>query len=100
MAGDRVTLARLRRDRWAIWLCVPAGLVVMWGLAQAWDYAIGEPPRELYTTLDVIWIVIVFLLIWQHSSRRCPHCGHRFLRAFPWMSLKRVKCGHCGYELK
>jgi DNA-directed RNA polymerase subunit RPC12/RpoP len=100
MPGNQLSLARLRRDRFTIWLCVPAGLAVMWSLVQAWDWVAGEPPLALYTTLDVIWIIVVFLLIWRHSSRRCPHCGHRYLRAFPWMSLKRVKCTHCGFELK
>jgi len=98
--GDAVTLADLRRDRLRIWLWLPAGGALMWAVIQAWTYLAGEPPRALYTTLDVIWIMVVFLLIWRNSSRRCPHCGHRYLRAFPWMSLKRVQCGHCGYELK
>jgi hypothetical protein len=95
-----VTLSALRRDRLMIWLWLPVGGLLMWAVIRAWGLVAGEPPKALYTTLDVIWIMVVFLLIWRNSSRRCPHCNHRFLRAFPWMSLKRVKCSVCGYELK
>ena len=93
------TLVSLRRDRLLIWLWLPVGGALMWAIIQAWNYVAGDPPDALYTTLDVIWIVTVFLLIWRNSSRRCPHCGHRFLRAFPWMSLKHVQCSHCGFDL-
>jgi hypothetical protein len=95
-----VTLAGLRRDRLVIWLWLPVGGLLMATIIGAWQHVAGEPPQALYTVLSVIWIVVVFMLIWRNSSRRCPHCNHGFLRAFPWMSLKRVKCSVCGYELK
>ena len=93
------TLARLRRDRWLLWLWVPGGLLVQ-ALAQpAWRWWAGQPPAALTQTLSVLWIVSMFLLIWRHSARRCPDCGYRYLRGFPWISLKRVRCP-CGFELK
>jgi hypothetical protein len=94
------TLQSLRRDRMTIWLWLPIGGLAMFVVVKAWHLLAGEPPQALYTTLDVVWIVVTFLLIWRRSSRRCPKCDHRYLRAFPWMSLKRVECGVCGYELK
>jgi hypothetical protein len=94
-----LTLAKLRRDRLMIWLWLPVGGLAMFLVVKAWQLVAGEPPPSLYTGLDVAWIAVTFSLIWRHSSQRCPKCDHRYLRAFPWMSLKKVKCGACGYEL-
>src|SRR3954467_9240164 len=94
------TLRTLRRGRAAIWLWLPVGGLAMFGVVKGWQLVAGEPPAVLYTVLDVAWIVVTFLLIWRHSSRRCPKCDHRYLRAFPWMSLDRVRCGICGYEVE
>ena len=94
------TLATLRRDRLLIWLWVPGGVVVIAALMQAWTLlASVEPPRYAVRVLCVLWIVSVLMMIWRHSSRPCPDCGYRYLRAFPWMSLKKVRCPACGYEL-
>jgi hypothetical protein len=95
-----VTLASLRRDRIVIWTWLPVGGLGMFAVVKLWQLLGGEPPPALYTTLDVIWIIVTFALIWRHSSRRCPTCNHRYLRAFPWMSLQRVDCPVCGYELR
>ena len=94
-----LTLARLRRDRLLIWCWLPVGGLAMFLVVKAWQLVAGEPPRALYSTLDVLWIAVTFSLIWRRSSSRCPRCDHRYLRAFPWMSLKKVECGVCGYEL-
>ena len=99
MAAAAITLARLRRDRLLIWLWMPVGGLAMFLIAMAWRLVAGEPPQALYSTLYVLWIAVTFSLIWRNSSRRCPRCDHRYLRAFPWMSLKKVECGVCGYEL-
>jgi hypothetical protein len=95
-----LTLARLRRDRWTIWLWLPVGGLAMFLVVQAWQLAAGAPPSTLYTALDVVWIAVTFGLIWRRSSQRCPQCAHRWLRAFPWMSLKKVSCGVCGHEMR
>jgi DNA-directed RNA polymerase subunit RPC12/RpoP len=93
------TLAQLRRDRLMIWLWLPVGGLAMLLVVKCWQAFAGEPPPSLYTTLDVVWIVVTFLLIWRNSSRRCPKCDHRYLRSYPWMSLKQVRCTVCGHEL-
>ena len=93
------SLAQLRRDRVMIWLWMPVGGLAMLVFAKAWRLLAGEPPQALYETLYVVWIAITFMMIWRNSSRRCSKCDHRYLRTFPWMSLKRVKCGVCGHEL-
>ena len=95
-----VSLRSLRRDRVIVWLWLPAGGLAMLLVVKAWQLLAGEPPHALYTSLDVAWIVVTFLLIWRNSSRRCPQCDHRYLRSFPWMSLDHVECGVCGYELE
>jgi DNA-directed RNA polymerase subunit RPC12/RpoP len=71
----------------------------MFLVVKAWQAALGEPPHGLYTTLDVVWIAVTFGLIWRRTTERCPKCNHRWLRAFPWLSLKRVRCSACGHEL-
>ncbi len=100
MAAAPLTLTQLRRDRLLIWLWLPIGSALMYLVVQAWQRFAGEPPPSVYTSLDVAWVVVTFLLIWRHSSRRCPTCDHRYLRAFPWMSLRRVRCGVCGREFE
>jgi hypothetical protein len=100
VAGTPLSLAKLRRDRATIWLWLPIGGLAMALAIQAWQRFAGDPPPALYKTLYVLWICVTFGLIWRHSSQRCPKCDHRYLRAFPWMSLKKVQCGVCGYELK
>ena len=99
MTDAPLTLARLRRDRRWIWWWLPLGGLAMFVIVRAWHLVAGEPPPALYTTLDVLWIAVTFSLIWRRSSTRCPKCDHRLLRAFPWMSLKKVECGVCGYEI-
>lgn len=100
MPSTPLTLAKLRRDRLTIWLWLPIGGLAMALTIQGWQRFAGDPPPALYKTLYVLWIFVTFGLIWRHSSQRCPKCDHRYLRAFPWMSLKKVQCGVCGYELK
>ncbi len=99
MAGEALTLARLRRDRLRIWLWLPVGGLLMVAVIKGWQFAAGEPPHALYTTLNVLWIAVTFGLIWRRSTERCPKCDHRWLRGFPWISLKQVRCGVCGHEL-
>jgi len=94
-----LTLARLRRDRRLVWWWLPLGGLAMFVVVRAWYLVAGEPPPALYSTLDVLWIAVTFSLIWRRSSTRCPKCGHRLLRAFPWMSLTKVECSVCGYEV-
>ncbi len=94
-----VTLQSLRRDRVIVWLWVPVGMLAFIAIVQAWRHLVGEPPRALFTTLNVLWVAVMLMLIWRTSSRRCPACDNRYLRLFPWMSLKRVKCGVCGHEV-
>ena len=98
MVPAPLTLARLRRDRRLIWWWLPLGGFAMFLAVKGWQYAAGEPPPMLYTALDVVWIAVTFSLIWRRSTSRCPKCDHRWLRAFPWMSLKKVECGACGYR--
>ncbi len=93
------TLAELRRDRVRIWLWLPLGALAMFVVVKIWRMAAGEPPAALYKTLDVAWIAVTFALIWRHSSRRCPTCDHRYLRGYPWISLKQVRCSVCGHEV-
>ena len=99
-ASHEPTLATLRRDRVLLWLWVPGGVALIVVLMQGWLHLFGEPPRVLVNGLCVAWIVTMLMLIWRHSSRRCPDCGHRYLRGYPWMSLKKVRCAACGYELQ
>jgi hypothetical protein len=99
LADAPLTLARLRRDRRLIWWWLPLGGLAMFVIVRTWHLAAGEPPPALYSTLDVLWIAVTFSLIWRRSSTRCPKCDHRLLRAFPWMSLKKVECGVCGYDI-
>ena len=94
-----VSLRSLRRDRLLVWLWLPAGGLAMLLVVKAWQLVAGAPPPRLYTALDVVWIVVTFALIWRNSAQRCPACGHRWLRAYPWMSLKRVQCAACGHTL-
>ena len=99
MAPAPLTLAQLRRDRVLIWCWLPIGGFAMFLVVKGWQLFAGEPPPGLYTTLDVVWIAVTFSLIWRRSTSRCPTCGHRYLRGFPWMSLKKVECARCGYKL-
>ena len=99
MATALLTLAQLRRDRLLIWYWLPIGGLAMFLLIKGWQLVAGEPPPGLYTALDVVWIAVTFSLIWRRSTSRCPKCGHRYLRAFPWLSLKKVECGVCGYQV-
>jgi len=94
-----LTLTRLRRDRLLIWCWLPLGGLAMFAVIQAWQLAAGAPPPGLYTALDVVWIAVTFSLIWRRTTSRCPKCNHRHLRAFPWMSLKKVECAACGYTI-
>lgn len=99
MAEAPLTLAQLRRDRRRIWGWLPVGGLGMFLLVKAWQQLAGEPPPALYTTLDVVWIAVTFAMIWRRTTSRCPRCDHRWLRAFPWMSLKKVRCSICGHEM-
>ena len=99
MPAAPLTLARLRRDRLLIWVWLPIGGLAMFLVIKGWQLAAGEPPPGLYTALDVVWIAVTFSLIWRRSTSRCPQCGHRYLRAFPWLSLKKVECAACGYQV-
>ena len=99
MADPVLTLAQLRRDRVRIWCWLPVGGLAMFVVVKAWQFAAGAPPQALYTVLDVAWIAVTFMLISRRSTSRCPKCDHRWLRAFPWMSLKKVRCGVCGHEM-
>jgi len=97
--GAELTRAQLRRDRVRIWCWLPVGGLAMYLVVKAWQFAAGDPPQALYTVLDVAWIAVTFALISRRSTSRCPKCDHRWLRAFPWMSLKKVACGVCGHEM-
>ncbi len=97
MATRPLTLARLRADRRAIWWWLPLGSLAMFLIIKGWQQFAGDPPPALYTTLDIVWIAVTFGLISRRSSARCPKCNHRFLRGFPWISLKKVECPSCGY---
>ena len=99
MAQAPLTLMRLRRDRLAIWLWLPIGSAAMFLVVRAWQRFAGEPPQGLYTVLDIVWIAVTFSLIARRSTSRCPKCDDRYLRAFPWMSLKKVECSACGYRM-
>ena len=92
MASAPLTLARLRRDRLLIWCWLPIGGFAMFAVIKGWQAVAGEPPPGLYTGLDIVWIAVTFSLIWRRSTSRCPQCAHRWLRAFPLMSLKKVEC--------
>jgi hypothetical protein len=94
-----LTLRQLRADRVLIWCWLPLGSLAMLAVVKGWQHFAGEPPHALYTTLDVVWIVVTFLLIARRSTARCPRCDHRWLRGFPWMSLAKVECGVCGHEM-
>ncbi len=97
--GAELTLARLRRDRVVLWCWLPVGGLAMFLVVKAWQFVAGAAPPTLYTVLDVAWIAVTFTLISRRSTSRCPKCDHRWLRAFPWMSLKKVECGVCGHEM-
>ena len=99
MASAPLTLAQLRRDRRLVWWWLPIGGGVMFLVVKAWQQVAGEPPQGLYTGLDIVWIAVTFSLIWRRSTSRCPRCGHRYLRAFPWLSLKKVECASCGFKV-
>ena len=99
MAAAPLTLTRLRRDRRLIWWWLPIGGLAMFAVVVIWRHVAGEPPPALYTTLDIVWIAVTFTLISRRTTSRCPKCDHRWLRAFPWMSLKGVECGVCGHEM-
>lgn len=99
MSTEPLTLARLRRDRRVVWAWLPIGGGAMFLLVKAWQQFAGEPPPSLYTTLDVVWIAVTFSMIARRTTSRCPRCNHRWLRAFPWMSLRKVECGVCGHEM-
>jgi hypothetical protein len=94
-----LTLQQLRADRLLIWCWLPLGSFAMYAVIQAWHRFAGEPPQALYTVLDVVWIAVTFTLIARRTSRRCPECNHRWLRSFPWMSLKKVQCAACGHQM-
>ena len=99
MAPARLTLAQLRRDRRLVWWWLPVGGAAMLLVIQAWHRFFGEPPPGLYTALDIAWIAVTFSLIARRSTSRCPKCDHRYLRGFPWTSLKQVECDVCGYRI-
>ena len=99
MPSAPLTLARLRQDRRLIWWWLPIGSAAMYLVIWAWRQLAGEPPSALYTTLDVLWIAVTFSLIARRTASRCPKCDHRYLRGFPWISLKKVECGVCGYRI-
>ena len=99
MDSKPLTLAGLRRDRLLIWCWLPLGGLAMFLVVKGWQLAAGEPPPGLYTALDVVWIAVTFSLIWRRTTSRCPRCDHRWLRGFPWTSLKKVECGVCGHEM-
>jgi len=94
-----LTLRRLRADRLLVWCWLPVGGLAMIAAIQAWRAFAGEPTPRLYMVLDVVWIAVTFTLIARRTTRRCPKCNHRWLRNFPWMSLKHVQCGVCGHEM-
>lgn len=97
--GAELTRARLRRDRVLLWCWLPVGGLAMFLVVKAWQFVAGDAPPTLYTVLDVAWIAVTFTLISRRSTSRCPKCDHRWLRAFPWMSLKKVECGVCGHAM-
>jgi hypothetical protein len=100
LAADRFTLTQLRRDRRAIWWWLPIGGLAMFLVVKGWQQFAGAPPPPgLYMALDIGWIAVTFSLIARRSTARCPKCDHRYLRGFPWQSLKKVECGVCGYEI-
>ncbi len=99
MDATPLTLVRLRRDRLLIWCWLPVGGLAMFLVVKTWQLVAGEPPPGLYTALDVVWIAVTFSLIWRRTTSRCPKCDHRWLRGFPWTSLKKVECGVCGHEM-
>jgi hypothetical protein len=99
-AAPEPTLAELRRDRVRLWLWLPLGAAAMFVAVKAWQRFAGDPPQAFYKVLDVTWIAVTFAMIWRHSSRRCPACDHRYLRGYPWMSLKQVRCAACGHEVR
>jgi hypothetical protein len=99
LSAEPLTLAQLRRDRRLVWAWLPVGGGAMFLVVKAWQQFAGEPPPSLYTTLDVVWIAVTFSLIARRTTSRCPRCNHRWLRAFPWMSLRKVECGVCGHGM-
>ena len=98
-ASRPLTLAELRRDRRRIWWWLPLGSLGMFVLIKGWQATAGDPPPALYTVLDVAWIAVTFGMIARRTKSRCPNCGQRWLRGFPWLSLKRVRCAACGHEM-
>ena len=99
MPATPLTLAQLRSDRVLIWCWLPLGSFAMVAIIQGWTRYAGTPPRSLYVALDIVWIAVTFTMIARRTSQRCPRCNHRWLRAFPWMSLKKVQCDVCGHEM-
>ena len=94
-----LTLKQLRSDRVLLWCWLPLGSFAMYLVLQAWQRFAGDPPRGLYTTLDILWIAVTFSMIARRSTARCPRCNNRWLRSFPWMSLSKVECSVCGHEM-
>ena len=99
MAAAPLTLKQLRADRLLVWCWLPIGGLAMFTLVQGWRRFAGEPPPRLYMVLDIVWIAVTFSLIARRTMRRCPKCNNRWLRQFPWMSMKKVECRVCGHEM-
>ncbi len=99
MPAIRLTLQQLRADRVLIWCWLPLGSAAMYAVIQGWTRYAGTPPRSLFVVLDILWIAVTFTLIARRTSQRCPKCNNRWLRSFPWMSLKKVECSICGHEM-
>ncbi len=99
MPSVPLTLQQLRADRLVIWCWLPLGSAAMFAVIQGWRHVAGEPPQTLYTVLDIVWIAVTFTLIARRTSKRCPKCNNRWLRSFPWMSLKKVECSACGHSM-
>ena len=99
MAAAPLTLQRLRRDRLLIWLWLPIGGLAFFAFMAVWRHVAGEPPQRVVMVADIVWIAVTFSLIARRTTRRCPQCNNRWLRSFPWMSMKKIQCGVCGHEM-
>ncbi|MBC7662617.1 MAG: hypothetical protein H7276_02300 [Caulobacter sp.] len=97
--GAELTLAQLRRDPVLLWCWLPVGGLALLFVVKGWTAVAGTPPPALFTVLDIGWIAVTFSLIARRSMSCCPKCDHRWLRGFPWMSLKKVECGVCGHQM-
>ncbi|WP_347990147.1 hypothetical protein [Methylomonas sp. AM2-LC] len=93
-------LEQIHQRRKAFWLWFPIALLIDALIIGLFQFTVGEPPKWIFTVLNVLMNSIGLVLLMRIGAVRCPKCKKPALRAsLVFTSINNLRCYHCDYLL-